>query len=149
MRRMAGFTLIEMMIVIAIISILAAIAIPNMLRARIQANESAAIGNLRVIVGAQTGFCTSFGRFADSFDELVNPPPADSPKFLDGDWNQPRNGYTYVMSAASGSFQVNANAQEYGVTGDRGFYVDASGIIRFRTGADADSGCPPIGSPAS
>jgi type IV pilus assembly protein PilA len=47
-----GFTLIELMIVVAISAIIAAIAIPSLLRSRIQSNESAAIGTLKAIVGA-------------------------------------------------------------------------------------------------
>ena len=52
MNRERGFTLVEIMIVVAIIALLAAIAIPNVLRGRTTANESAAIGNLRALISS-------------------------------------------------------------------------------------------------
>src|SRR5439155_126410 len=56
MRKSAGFTLIELMIVIAIIAIIAAIAIPNLIEARKGSNEAAAIGAMRTLVTAQSLF---------------------------------------------------------------------------------------------
>ncbi len=60
-----GFTLIELLIVVAIIAIIAAIAIPALLRARISANESAAIGDIRTVGSASTSYYVANGGFYD------------------------------------------------------------------------------------
>lgn len=141
MKKNAGFTLIELMIVVAIIAIIAAIAIPNLLRSRMQSNESAAIGNLRTIVGAQVAYHAANYEYTADFADLTGA----TPPFLDGDWGAPKSGYNFVLGGDTANFTANANAVAYGTTGSKGFFTDASGVIRYADGADADAASTPIG----
>lgn len=147
MRKFArGFTLIEMMIVVGIIAILAAIAIPNFMRSRVQTNEAQAIENLRVIGSAQVSYHSGNNTFG-SWGNLRTP-PSGGPPYLDGGWADgfEKGGYTYSMpSATSSAFVVEAAPTDPGVTGTRYFRVDTSGIIRFSFAGTPDETDMPIG----
>ncbi len=75
MKNNQGFTLIELMIVVEIIAIIAAIAVPNYIRTRIQANEASAIASLRVILDAETSYNTQHYVYADDITDLTSASP--------------------------------------------------------------------------
>ena len=144
MKKNQGFTLIELMIVVAIIAIIAAIAIPNLMRSKVQSNESAAIGNLKAICGAQVTYHTANNTYAANFGELTS----GTPPFLDGTWDATtKQGYTYTIALLDGGndFSCNADPAVMDKTGTKGFFVDSSGVIRSEVGAPATDASDPIG----
>lgn len=128
-----GFTLVEIMIVVAIIALLAAIAIPNLLRARLNANESAAIGAMQTISTAAQSFRSTNTTYPANLSALsgASPPYIDS--VLGGGAKQ---GYNFALTGSTNTFTATARPQTFGTTGNRSFFVDESGVIRFTT-ADA------------
>lgn len=140
-----------------IILIIAAIAIPNLLRSRMAANEASAVGSLRTIAAADISYSVRYGHgFAASLRALG--PPSDGIASANGADSVDavlavgrKYGYSFSYEASSSqtdgaldTFRVNADPITEGTTGERHFYVDQTGVIRYQEDGPANEHSPPI-----
>jgi prepilin-type N-terminal cleavage/methylation domain-containing protein len=132
-----GFSLTELLIVIAIILIIVAAALPRLTRARMFAEETAAIRAVSVIHTAQTQYYSQFGRYASSLAEL-GPPASGTPgpagaDLIDRELGEGRKGgYLFTVTGDPQGYKVTAVPKQFGTNGSRTFYSDQTQIIRNR-----------------
>jgi len=161
-----GFSLIELLIVVAIILIIAAIAIPNLLRSKISANEASAVSTLRTMNTALVNYSNSYPSmpgagpncgYPPSLANLKpgNPASATAADLLDSVLGAAnpiiKSGYTFKYvpvnpdgNGCNSDYTITAIPQTVGTTGQKGFLTDHRTIVRFTTDGSVPTANSPI-----
>ncbi len=122
-----GFTLVEIMIVVAIIALLAAIAIPNLLRAKISANDALAQSTLRTLSTASETFATAQnGNYPTSMTSLTGATP---PYMSEDPCASTSAGFAYACTQTSGAYTFTATPVTVGTSGTTTYTMTTGGVL--------------------
>ncbi|MGH9541220.1 MAG: prepilin-type N-terminal cleavage/methylation domain-containing protein [Terriglobales bacterium] len=156
-RGTAGFSLIELLIVVTIILILAAIAIPKLIAVKMVANEAATVSNMRTVDSAETAYASQYPAIGFSASLAVLggagvTPTSAAALLLDSTLARAvpkKSGYKLTYAPAGGvpcgDYALNADATAQDTTGVRHFFTDATGVIRYNVGGPATANSTSLG----
>jgi type IV pilus assembly protein PilA len=152
-----GFSLIELLIVVTIILIIAAIAIPNLMRSKIQANETAAVGALKTLTESALLYSNAYGGFPHALSDLGPGSGGTAASSASSDLIDSvlaggiKSGYRFAYVALATdpagdvlSYTITATPVVAGSTGQRSFFTDQSGTIRSTSNGTADAASSPL-----
>jgi type IV pilus assembly protein PilA len=147
-----GFSLIELLIVVAIILIIAAIAIPNLLRSRMASNEAAAVASIRTLNTSAITYFLTYGNYPPTLASMgpSATPSSSAADLIDSLLAQDpalKSGYTLnytAIGAPATSYTIDATPITLGVSGQRGFFTNQTGVIRGDISGTATSASTPI-----
>jgi type IV pilus assembly protein PilA len=150
-----GFSLIEMMIVIAIILIIVSVAIPKLNKSRMYAQETAALKAIQALNIAEALYDSTFGHFAQSLTELgpsaSGTPSESAADFISRDMAAgEKQGYRFTLRGTPTGYSISAVPVSPGSTGSRSFYSDQSQVLRESRGhSPASANSPEVGAAAA
>jgi type IV pilus assembly protein PilA len=158
MSRQRGFSLIELLIAVVIILIVAAIAIPNLMRSRLAANESSAVATLHAMNTSEIVYSSTYGKgySADltslgGLCSITKAPTSAAACLLDGVLaNDPatKSGYVFTYNSSGddfvGTYTLTGGPVSAGATGQRHFFTDQTGVIRYDASVSATASSNPI-----
>lgn len=154
---MRGFSLIELLIVVAIILVIAAIALPNFMRTKMAANAASAVQSLRTLNTAEVSYSSTYGvGYSPSLAQLGAPTAGNPVSAAGADLidvilaSGLKSGYTFIYTPVGGgpgayqAYTINANPTVPGTTGSTFYYTDQLQVIRVNVSIPADSTDSPI-----